>query len=140
MSNNLKISKTERGFALLGAAGILLAFLVVGFFNPLTSAFYPKCPLLSLTGIACPGCGLTRSLHAFLHGDILTALDSNLLLPLFLFLVGYLFVSLVLAAVRGDGLNLQIFRPWLVGIFLMVIIAFGVLRNLPFYPFTVLYP
>lgn len=140
MSNKLKTSKTERGLALLGATGIFLAILAVGFFNPSTVAFFPKCPLFSLTGIACPGCGLTRALHSLLHGDILTALDFNLLLPLFLFLAGYFFVSFVLTAVRGYGLRFQIFSPWLIGTFLSVTIAFGILRNLPFYPFTILYP
>ena len=43
--------------------------------NPL-----PPCPLRALTGLYCPGCGSTRTLHALLHGDLATAMAMNPLL------------------------------------------------------------
>ena len=42
----------------------------VWYFNPSNVSFFPVCPLYSLTGLACPGCGLTRGFHALFHGDI----------------------------------------------------------------------
>ena len=142
--NNL----SERPFAtstlerILSGAGILIigagAF-VVGYFNPTTAGFFPVCPLHAMTGLNCPGCGLTRGFHALLNGDILTALRFNALLPVFGFVFAYLFLSMFLTAFRGRGLSWNFVSPALLYGFLFVVAAFFVLRNLPFYPFNLLY-
>ena len=127
----------------LAGAGILtagVAVSLVGYFNPTTAGFFPACPLFTLTGILCPGCGLTRGFHALLHGDILTALHFNALIPGFALLFGFLFVSLFLIVVRGRGLSWRKFPPSAMYGFLFLAAAFFVLRNLPFYPFTLLAP
>jgi len=128
----------------ISAASILLAGTgaagFVAWFNPTTAGFFPVCPLYTATGIACPGCGLTRGFHALFHGDILTALDYNLLLPGFAFFFGYLFISLCLTVVRGRGLDFKIFNQKVIWGFFTIAIIFTVLRNLPFYPFNILYP
>ena len=116
------------------------ATLTVGYFNPTTAGFFPVCPLYALTGFACPGCGMTRGMHALLHGDVLGALDYNLLLPGILFFFGYLFVSLSFIVGRGYGLNFKIFTPRVISIFFGFALVFAVLRNLPYYPFNILYP
>lgn len=63
-------------------------FLILSYFAG--SSGVSICIFYSLTGIPCPGCGMTRSVHFFLHGDILHALQYHpfgiLLLPA-LFLV-----------------------------------------------------
>jgi hypothetical protein len=130
--------------ARLSAAGGLILIsagsAVVWFFDPARSGFFPVCPLYAMTGFACPGCGLTRGFHALFHGDIVTALDYNALIPLFALAFVLLIASLVSLAVRGKGLvKLSASPPFLVGT-LILLLTFGVLRNLPFYPFTLLYP
>lgn len=139
-AETVKSSTVERGFAFVCVAGISAAAFAVGYFNPATAGFFPVCPLLKLTGIACPGCGMTRGLHAFLHGDFVSALDYNLLLPAVLFFFGYLFVSVFLTFARGRGLSFKAFTPLVIWSFFGVALAFTVLRNLPFYPFNILYP
>ncbi|MBI4890572.1 MAG: DUF2752 domain-containing protein [Acidobacteria bacterium] len=47
---------------------------------PSQYGFYPLCPIKTLTGIACPGCGSTRALHALLHLRFVEAFALN---PLF---------------------------------------------------------
>lgn len=42
----------------------------------------PQCPLRLLTGLACPLCGLQRSLHAMLHGHFIEAFSYNYFLVL----------------------------------------------------------
>lgn len=133
-------STIERVLAAGGLAGLGAASGFVWYFDPARANFFPVCPLYSFTGFACPGCGLTRGFHALFHGDILTALDYNALIPVFVLLFGFIFVSLVSVAVRGKGLmRLSASPQFLIG-FLCLLITFGVLRNLPFYPLSILYP
>ena len=137
---NQNSSTTERFLAGAGVLAVGAGALVVGYFNPTTAGFFPACPLYTLTGIHCPGCGLTRGFHALLHGDVLAALHYNALLPFFAVVFGFLFVSLILIAVRGRGFSRSIFQPWAVYGFLILAAAFFVLRNVPLYPFTLLAP
>ncbi len=128
----------------LGAATAVIAMGtagVVGFlFDPVKSNFFPVCPLFSLTGLACPGCGLTRGFHALFHGDLIAALDFNLLLPIWVVIIGYVFISLVLLAVRGRGLPMWPSYPKFLWGFMIVLVGFGVLRNIPVWPLTILFP
>lgn len=137
---NLVSSKIERVLAGAGILAVGAGALVVGHFNPTTAGFFPVCPLFKLTGILCPGCGLTRGFHALFHGDVLTALHFNALIPIFALAFGFAFVSLVLIVVRGRGLSWKNLPPSAMYGFVIVAIAFFVLRNLPFYPFTLLAP
>jgi len=135
-----KASTTERTLAAMGAIGLIGGSLAVAYFNPVTAGFFPRCPLYQMFGIACPGCGLTRGFHALFHGDVISALDYNALLPFYAFIFGYFFVSLILMAVKGRGLSFNIFRPKLIWGFLAISLVFAVVRNLPVYPFSILYP
>lgn len=123
-----------------GIALISVASGVVWFFDPTKSNFFPVCPLFSLTGFACPGCGLTRGFHALFHGDIITALDYNALIPFFALAFLFLIVTLMSITVRGKGLLKMSASPVFLFGSLVLLIAFGVIRNLPFYPFTFLFP
>ena len=133
-------SKLERILAVAGVSALGIGSFFVWFYNPSKVSFFPVCPLFSLTGIACPGCGLTRGFHALFHGDVLTALDYNALIPFYILIFGYFFVSLALVAVKGRGLSFQVFRPKLIWSFFAIFLVFAITRNLPIYPFSVLYP
>lgn len=135
-----KSSITER---VLAAAGLIIAAtgsFIVARFNPVTAGFFPQCPLYQMTGLACPGCGLTRGFHALFHGDVLTALDYNALLPLYALFFLYVVVSMFLIVARGRGLAIGKLPQKAIWSFLAIGLTFAVLRNLPFYPFSVLYP
>lgn len=119
----------------MGAAG------VVGYvFDPTKTSIFPVCPLFSLTGFACPGCGLTRGFHALMHGDVIVALDFNLLIPVWAVIFVYVFVSLVLLAIRGRGLPMWATYPRFLWAFMIALVSFGVLRNVPVWPLTILFP
>ena len=129
-----RISAAAGVIAMLGGASVVWAF------DPSQTHILPVCPLYALTGFACPGCGLTRGFHALFHGDALTALDFNALIPIWTILFGYLGLSLVLTAARGRGLPWKWLTPSMLVGFLVLLIGFGVLRNLPHYPFNILFP
>lgn len=133
-------STAERSLAAIGVAAIAAGSATVAYFDPSTVKFLPLCPLFSLTGFACPGCGLTRGFHALFHGDVLTAVDYNALIPLWTLILVYVFVSLILLAVRGRGLPMWITGPKFLGAFVILLLIFGVVRNIPAYPFTILFP
>jgi Protein of unknown function (DUF2752) len=121
--------------ALSGAASAL-----VGYFDPSTATFFPLCPLYAFTGFACPGCGLTRGFHALFHGRLWQALHFNALIPVWTVIFGYVFISMILLVFRGRGLHMWPATPQFLWLFMVVLIAFGVLRNLPIYPLSLLFP
>jgi hypothetical protein len=133
-------STIERILAGAGTLAVTAGAFAVGYFNPVTAGFFPVCPLHALTGLNCPGCGLTRGFHALFHGDVLGALHFNALLPVYLLVFAYLFVSMFLIAVKGRGLSFNIFRPGFIWSFLIIAMVFGVVRNIPVYPLTLLAP
>ncbi len=130
----------ERLLASAGILAVISASILVKTFNPTTAGFFPVCPLHSMTGLNCPGCGLTRGFHALFNGDIVQALHFNAVLPIYALLFLYLFASMVSVAVRGRGLSTKVFKPNFLFVFLIIAVVFGIVRNLPFYPFTFLSP
>nr|WP_234481646.1 MULTISPECIES: DUF2752 domain-containing protein [unclassified Streptomyces] len=112
-------------------AAVVAAFAYVGTVDPNEPGHYPVCPLLRLTGLYCPGCGGLRSAHAFVHGDLVTALHDNA--PAVAAYLGFavLWTVWVVRAVRGRPVRLEpgAVRLWALGAFLLV---FTVVRNLPF--------
>jgi hypothetical protein len=58
---------------LFSFAGILLLF----FFDPATSSFYPPCLFKTVLGVQCPGCGSLRAAHQLLHGNLRQAWALN---------------------------------------------------------------
>ena len=102
--------------------------------NPATHKIYPVCQFHQLTGLNCPGCGMTRALYALLHGEVAVALHDNALLVL----------GLGILAIRGAWFGVKKLRGQPGGEFLpaiilwpllIVMLVFTVLRNLPAYAF-----
>jgi hypothetical protein len=123
------------GIALLIPAGVWLLL----HFDPNVEGnpFLP-CIFRELTGFYCIGCGLTRALHALVHGDIVRAFGMNPLAMLVLPMV-----PLLVAHSQGwrpralEPLMRVIMEPKL---WLVVLPTYWIARNLPWYPFTLLAP
>lgn len=112
-------------------AGLAFAAWVVLFVvDPASQSLLPSCLFHSLTGLHCPGCGATRALHRLAHGDFDAALKLNALVVLGLPL----------------GLSIAIWRKrlktpsWFWKAFILCIVLFSVMRNIPLYPFILLAP
>ncbi len=104
------------------------------------SGVYPACPFRALTGYYCPGCGSARGLHALMHGDLAAAFGYNPLMVLSLPLVLYWMLSQAWLAWKGTPLPMpKMSGATVQGIF-FAIILFGVLRNIPHFPFSLLAP
>lgn len=121
----------RRHWPIYAAAGAALcaSVLLLYFFAPGEHRFYPRCVFHVVTGLACPGCGALRAAHSFLHGDVAAAFRFNPLLFVVLPLMG-----LACITYRPAGLS-AVPAKW-IWTLLGVIVAFGVLRNLPVAPFA----
>ena len=55
-----------------------------------------ECPFFRLTGVPCPGCGLTRACTALLRGEVQTAFKFHAFAPVFILLIAMLLASTML--------------------------------------------
>lgn len=120
-------------------AGALAAF-VLRVFDPASSGIFPPCPVHYLTGWYCPGCGSLRALHALLHGEFMQAWAMNPLTVMLLPFLSYGLISEVLVQLRGRGLPAPTLSAMQIRALFVVIVVFGVVRNLSVRPFALLAP
>lgn len=112
---------------------LMLAFLVLGFGAWMGWTLWP-CTFAEVTGLPCPGCGLTRATSALLHGDWRSSWQFH---P---FAGFFVLVSIFVAAgalmpppqVAGLSARVEIFeqRTKLPAIILVALVCFGLLRML----------
>ncbi|GAA3781055.1 DUF2752 domain-containing protein [Streptomyces chiangmaiensis] len=112
-------------------AGVVAAFAYVGVVDPNEPGHYPVCPLLHYTGLYCPGCGGLRSAHAFVHGDIPTALQDNALAVVGCLVFAVVWIVWVVRAARGRPQRIEL-QPVHLWILIPLLLVFTVVRNLPF--------
>ena len=112
-------------FAVLLGVGAGLLF----YFNPAQESFFPPCPVYASTHLYCPGCGSLRALHALSHGHILVALRLNSLMVISIPILVWMWFR-----------PAWMFRPKMPWIIFSILIGYGVLRNLPCWPFHLLAP
>ena len=77
------------GLLLMGALGLHVGLGSLGLPNW-------ECPFLRLTGMPCPGCGLTRACLLMLKGEGQAAIRFHAFAPIFILLIGILFISTLL--------------------------------------------
>ncbi|MGZ3143488.1 DUF2752 domain-containing protein [Lentzea chajnantorensis] len=88
----------------------------------------PKCPFNWLTGLNCPGCGITRMAHALLHGDVVAAWHFNAaMLVVGVPFAVWLFARWIRASWTGQPQQIPKRVPGLVIAFALV---WGIGRNL----------
>jgi len=138
------MSKTFRYVIFILA--LLMPLLLVYFYYAYYDAGFDsegrQCTILYLTGLQCPGCGGQRALHYLLHGEILTAICYNILFVVgFPFLLYLYYVLLQMYVLKNEKyLKRTIISTRFVIVFLVVLLLFFILRNIPVEPFTYLAP
>lgn len=75
-STDLVVTALRAGSA-LSLAALAGAVITLTLRHPGEIPFAPRCAWWTLTGLRCPGCGLTRALHALLQGDLTAAVSYN---------------------------------------------------------------
>ncbi len=132
----------ERKGYLLAAAALAgtIALLLLRTFDPASSGIFPPCPLHFLTGWYCPGCGSLRALHQLLQGNARAAWAMNPLTMVLLPFIGYGLMSQAALVLRGRTLPGMFLSANMIRGLCVVIVLFGILRNLPVHPFNLLAP
>lgn len=113
-----------------GSVLLLGAVALVAAVDPHTPGHYPVCPWHAMTGTWCPGCGGLRAVHDLTHGHLVTAAGENLVVvALVPVLAIWWLVTRIRPGRKGGGLVLG---PRATMVFVVVVLAFTAVRNLPF--------
>lgn len=107
---------------------LLISYLYLG--NKLN--VYINCPIKEITGLYCPGCGITRMLQAILQLNFYQAFRYNPLL--FISLPFFIFFTIEGIITKKDPLYNKIPNKILITI-IKIFIIYGILRNLPLFDF-----
>ncbi len=122
----------------LGKLSIMLAiFLIAGIIYFIITQFGIAIPCIfrRITGFLCPGCGISRMCISIIKLDFYSAFRYNqacfLIMPLLLSIFARRFYCYVR---YGEAVN----EKWMTVvsiIILVILIAFGILRNIPYFDF-----
>jgi hypothetical protein len=114
--------------------GILLLFGYY-FLNKKTGFSVP-CMIHEITGYYCPGCGITRMFFALIKFNFAEAFRYNqLVFILTPFLVFYFFYHIYLYIFEKKDKILVKIPNYVYIILLIIVIAWGIVRNLEMFPF-----
>lgn len=112
-----------------GCAALLAAGLVYALWVCLTGLALP-CPFRAVTGLLCPGCGVTRLCLALLRGDLAAAWQANPVLLLLLPILAVLAMRLAARYVREGRTIGPRWESALMWAMVGLLAAWGVVRNL----------
>lgn len=123
-SRKLRSRKLFLTVALILAAGIGYALLVR------FTGFGIACPINRLTGLKCPGCGVTRMCLSLMSGDLAAAWSYNpALICAFPFLLA-IGADLAYRYVKYGDKRLDPWANVLMWVLLVSLLIFGILRNI----------
>ncbi|GEK21139.1 DUF2752 domain-containing protein [Cellulomonas xylanilytica] len=108
---------------------VVLATVLLAVRDPHVEGSYGGCPSYLLLGVWCPACGGLRATHDLATGDLAGAWSMNPLWVLAVPVVVVLWGRWVARAARGR--RAAIAPTWAAWLLLVVVVGFGVLRNVP---------
>lgn len=120
---------------------ILLAGAVFLYYHNPKRELMPACPIYYFTGYYCPGCGAGRACYAILHGQLYQAFRYN---PVLVVLLPWLVLYYALCGIQwliyGKERVSSHIPGWIPKVILMMLLLYGVIRNIEAYPFILLAP
>lgn len=107
--------------------GLIIGMLYAVFIK-ITGISIP-CLFREITGLKCPGCGITTFFMNMFRGDIKTAISANPSLVIVLPLLGAVLISVY---IKNSWDIRKRWTLWCLYLSLFFLLSFGILRNLPF--------
>lgn len=121
---------TERATATWTAVGTTVALGIIALVDPNRPGHYPTCPTRLFMDLDCPACGTLRGLHALSRGDVVSALDHNVLFLAAVPFGAWVWFRWVRTAVTGRPARAVVWPRWAGPAAIAVAVAFMVARNL----------
>ncbi|MNK21525.1 hypothetical protein D3C87_397840 [compost metagenome] len=118
------------------AISVFLVGLVCVYYliDPSKSSFFLTCPLKSVSGYDCPGCGVQRAFHELLHFRFLEAFKYN---PLFVLSIPILVIVLLMKSFGSERtktvVNNFFKSKFLIFSLLIIVLVLLLLRNTDLY-------
>lgn len=114
----------------ISAGAVLAGCAAVGLGGP-SGGLLPPCPFRAITGLDCPGCGLTRGVRELVRLHPGAALDHNALLVVIVPLALWAWLGWAGLVQRGPA---RVLPGWVMPGLVALAFAFAVARNLPVTP------
>lgn len=93
------------------------------------------CPLHFVTGLYCPSCGISRMLLHVLKLDFKTAFRYNQCLFCILPIIGLIILSDIIKYIKTGHTKPNRFQSFICILIIIILIIFGILRNMPSYSY-----
>lgn len=105
---------------------LIYAILIISFDIGIPCVFY------EITGLYCPGCGITRLCLSLFEGDVYQAFRYN---PIIFIDLPILFILFVLNIFFKNNKNIKKITDVIIIFLATITIIFGVIRNIPIFSF-----
>ena len=115
-----------KDFVILLVIFLVYAVIVIKFNIVIPCVFY------TVTGLYCPGCGITRLCLSLLKGDLYQSFRYN---PIIFIDLPILFILFVLNLLYKDKENLKKINNIIIIVLAIITVAYGILRNIPAFDF-----
>ena len=128
----MKIDKKKKSSICIVITLLVIAMIgviLVKIYNPEEESFFIPCMLYKLTGIKCPGCGMTRSVHYLVNGNLEQAIWYNLMLIPIIILIIYALYRYIRYLIKDEEIINKTLENML-KVFLAILLIFWVTRNL----------
>lgn len=97
------------------------------------TSWHIPCVFHKITGLYCPGCGITRMSLALLEGNFRVAFRSNaavfILIPVGLMLL----LKFIYHYIKFGNIQLSKVETSILWVIVVILITFGILRNIPIF-------
>ncbi len=135
------VKRPVRVLSIIGILSIALAGAVFLYYHSPENNMWLICIVYRLCGYYCPGCGAGRACYSLLHGRFYQAFRYNPLLCLLLPWFGlYFFICMVQWLIYGRETVSQKIPAWVTYVILIIVVFYGIFRNIEGYPFCLLAP
>ena len=126
MNKNKRNSLIVTGFFIVIA---IIGLILVKKYNPEEESFFIPCVFNKITGLKCPGCGMTRAMHYLVNGNLKKAVWYNIMIVPGVFILlysGYRYFKYLTKNEEIVNKPLEV----ILKIFLVILIIFMVVRNI----------